>query len=403
MRRSRSPIYFKYQQSQRRAHKVDNSRSSVYQIAFFLKTQMLLMGPRISRMIAKPFVGRSFITTSRYLPDAITSRYFNTHLRQTSFVRDAGFVCFTASSVYLLSASCETWESVKSFEQSTTRMNSLWRNMKEWIVSAGSGMSTDVMYEMRRRQENERLLNKRISKVQRWHLPPMFEDYLCLALSKWYRSSRYDRVVYAIVGVNVLVFAGWSFAASSRRLSALMEKWFLDSTYSWHTSTMLWSTWSHMDWWHLGFNMYALVNFGSVAAQAMGIWQFLGFYSTAGMVSMMGSRYIRRALGQSQGSLGASGALLATVAALSAYYPDMRLSVIFLPTFSFTIKDGVYGMMLFDLIGLLSRRTGLDHAGHLFGTLFGLAYVETSMGKSIWSGAKDLSFDIVKYIRTTPT
>lgn len=52
--------------------------------------------------------------------------------------------------------------------------------------------------------------------------------------------------------------------------------------------------------------------------------------------------------------------------------PDSRINIIFLPMFTFSAEHAVYGIMLFDLIGLLLGFRFLDHAAHLGGALFGL-------------------------------
>lgn len=52
--------------------------------------------------------------------------------------------------------------------------------------------------------------------------------------------------------------------------------------------------------------------------------------------------------------------------------PDSRLNIIFLPWFSFSAENAVYGIILFDLVGLFLGLRLFDHAAHLGGALFGL-------------------------------
>jgi rhomboid-like protein len=52
--------------------------------------------------------------------------------------------------------------------------------------------------------------------------------------------------------------------------------------------------------------------------------------------------------------------------------PDARLAVIFLPFIQFSAEQAVYGLIAFDLLGLIFRFRMFDHAAHLGGTMFGV-------------------------------
>lgn len=52
--------------------------------------------------------------------------------------------------------------------------------------------------------------------------------------------------------------------------------------------------------------------------------------------------------------------------------PDARLSIIFMPFIQFSAQHAVYGLIAFDLLGLIFRFRMFDHAAHLGGTLFGV-------------------------------
>eukprot|EP00111_Clytia_hemisphaerica_P000038 TCONS_00000103-protein len=81
------------------------------------------------------------------------------------------------------------------------------------------------------------------------------------------------------------------------------------------------------------------------------------------------------AVGSAVPSLGASGALLAVLAACCIERPDARLSILFLPFFTFSAQTALYSIIAIDVTGLLLRWKLFDHAGHLGGTLFGSWYV----------------------------
>lgn len=56
--------------------------------------------------------------------------------------------------------------------------------------------------------------------------------------------------------------------------------------------------------------------------------------------------------------------------------PDARLNIVFLPMWTFPAESAVIGLILFDLAGLLFRFKMFDHAAHLGGALFGVAYAK---------------------------
>ncbi len=71
-----------------------------------------------------------------------------------------------------------------------------------------------------------------------------------------------------------------------------------------------------------------------------------------------------------------SGAILALVIYACEKMPDARLGILFVPGFEFSAQSAVYGIILFDLAGLLIGTLTpyrlLDHSAHLGGALFGL-------------------------------
>ena len=75
--------------------------------------------------------------------------------------------------------------------------------------------------------------------------------------------------------------------------------------------------------------------------------------------------------------------------------PEARLGIIFIPGWDFSAKNAAYGILLFDLIGLiagsLTAYRFMDHAAHLGGALFGLLVIclATSYRRDIKSRDSD--------------
>ncbi|KAF8383424.1 rom-5, partial [Pristionchus pacificus] len=171
---------------------------------------------------------------------------------------------------------------------------------------------------------------------------------------------------------NTLVFLLWR----AKGLQPMMWRYFSNSYASKSLlSPMILSAFSHSSFIHLGLNMYVLWTFAQVTVDKfLGPDQFFAFYLTAAAVSSWTSLAHKAAVRSPIRALGASGAILALLAYTCCKIPDARLKIVFLPFFDFSAQSAVIGMVIFDLAGLLFRFKLFDHAAHLGGALFGIAY-----------------------------
>ncbi|CAK8691108.1 unnamed protein product [Clavelina lepadiformis] len=202
-------------------------------------------------------------------------------------------------------------------------------------------------------------------------------------------------MVYNIAFVNMLVFLLWRLPA----LQPTMVKWFTLSIAGPmkllpKVSSMFLCMFSHKHFFHIFANLYVLNSFShawdgyshvfqrAFPENFMAVEKFVAFYLSAGMVASAGSLITKHFGKILISSLGASGAILGLIGYICMKLPDSRLSIIFLPQWSFTAKSGVKAIALFDsaglLFGILSRwRYGIfDHAAHLSGLLFGVWYAQ---------------------------
>ncbi|XP_066929719.1 presenilin-associated rhomboid-like protein, mitochondrial [Clytia hemisphaerica] len=191
-------------------------------------------------------------------------------------------------------------------------------------------------------------------------------------INKWWNGLHEGhKVAGVIIGMNLLVFSAWQL----KGLRSFMVKWFTSTPAVKKSSPLLLSCFSHSDIWHIGANMFVLWSFAPLIQSLLGTEQFIGFYTAGGTISSLASYYFKVAVGSAVPSLGASGALLAVLAACCIERPDARLSILFLPFFTFSAQTALYSIIAIDVTGLLLRWKLFDHAGHLGGTLFGSWYV----------------------------
>lgn len=122
---------------------------------------------------------------------------------------------------------------------------------------------------------------------------------------------------------------------------------------------MLLSTFSHNAPFHIFANMFVLHSFCNTFVGSLGYEQALGVYLSAGVVASFSGYLYKIIRGVPAASLGAvsihrsnrchyfittcatllsfqSGALLALIAYICSKYPDLKLSIIFLPMFPFS-------------------------------------------------------------------
>uniref|UniRef100_A0A0N5A2P7 rhomboid protease n=1 Tax=Parastrongyloides trichosuri TaxID=131310 RepID=A0A0N5A2P7_PARTI len=187
------------------------------------------------------------------------------------------------------------------------------------------------------------------------------------------KLSLAQKVVVSIIGINILVTLLWKIP----KLVPFMTTHFTNSfSQKYLCLPMLTSIFSHQSAVHLFFNMYVLWSFAPVAMHKYsGVEQFCALYAASGVISSFFSLAHKAVIRSPVRALGASGAILGILTYTCMKMPDARLQIIFVPFFDFSAQSAVYGIILFDLIGLLGPwRKIFDHAAHLGGSLFGVWY-----------------------------
>ncbi|KPJ13536.1 Presenilins-associated rhomboid-like protein, mitochondrial [Papilio machaon] len=200
-------------------------------------------------------------------------------------------------------------------------------------------------------------------------------------LTKWWNSLRpSDKVFYPIFAANLLVFGAWRI----RSLQPFMVKYFCSNPGgAAKCIPMVLSTFSHYSPFHLAANMYVLYSFMPAAVASLGKEQFVAMYLSAGVISSFASVLYKVLLNQPGLSLGASGAIMSVLSFVCLQYPDTRLSIIFLPMYTFAAGSAIKAIMAVDLAGVVLGWRFFDHAAHLGGALFGIVWCYWG-GQHVW-------------------
>lgn len=172
---------------------------------------------------------------------------------------------------------------------------------------------------------------------------------------------------------------------------------------------------------HLLFNMFVLWQFGRGMEKLWGHMKFFIFYILCGL----GSVVLVMLMGGGLPAVGASGAIYGLVVGYVAMYPEQRMSIIFLPWWSFKASKFLMITLGIELILAVSGiPTGIGHWAHLGGALTGFLlfvfwlkgrkikqvekfiprkedYIEAkSVAHKILGYEKDISFDKEAYVKT---
>lgn len=303
--------------------------------------------------------------------------------------------------------------------------------------SAAGGVSQQKL-QVAKRQELAAKMGWQLTWLLGWcdqlYLPKETKDFV--GWSYTWLAQRYlqlpdaKAVVVPILAINVGVFLAISLGRTGAfhgTLMRFMSRNFMHAPAANRMRTMATAAFSHAGLAHLFFNCYAIYSFAGFAfahprflrdangkhlhtAEAS-LWpQFLAFFLTAGMFASLSSHIVhrimfeqaRRTLGEQAArlsigripSLGSSGSGYAIVSMFAlAFGRDAEIGIPFLPIHA-PAQDFFACLVALDLLGLLATvsgryKSGLDHAAHLGGALFGYLYFK--FGNPFWEGCKQVA------------
>lgn len=195
--------------------------------------------------------------------------------------------------------------------------------------------------------------------------------------------STIPSVTKNIIIINVIMF-----------LATLVNEDFMIRTFAmFFPASPLFKWWQpvthmfmHGGFWHIFFNMYTLLMFGTMVERTIGTKKFLTFYFITGLGAVAlhsGVQWIQAQHFLSAGAelsywnilrtptVGASGAIYGVLIGFAMLYPDAPLTLIFPPV---TLKAKWF-VVIFAVIelatGVRGVTDGVAHFAHLGGMLFG--------------------------------
>lgn len=133
---------------------------------------------------------------------------------------------------------------------------------------------------------------------------------------------------------------------------------------------LLTSGFLHADWLHLIFNMVAMYSFAVGLEELMGIPKLLLIYFASLILGNLFSLFIHRNYGDYT-AVGASGAVSGLIYSSITLFPELEVSILFLPMF---IPGWAFGLLytLYTIYGIRSKRDNIGHEAHLGGGLTGM-------------------------------
>lgn len=195
--------------------------------------------------------------------------------------------------------------------------------------------------------------------------------------------SQIPTVTKNLVAINILMF-----------IASLVNENFMVTNFAmFYPASPFFKPWQilthmfmHGGFWHIFFNMYSLLMFGSILERSLGPKKFLIFYFVTGLGAVAmhtGVEWMQARVFIANGAvnayqallmtptLGASGAIYGVLIGFAMLYPQAQLMLIFPPI---PVK-AKWLVVIFAVIELFSGINGIQdgvaHFAHLGGMLFG--------------------------------
>ncbi|MEN2398210.1 rhomboid family intramembrane serine protease [Flavobacterium sp. MC2016-06] len=174
-------------------------------------------------------------------------------------------------------------------------------------------------------------------------------------------------VGFIIIAANVLLsYKGFNDRTFYDKYKFEVDKILINKEYY----RLFTSSFLHVDWQHLIFNMLSLYFFFELVELQLGSVNFLILYSASLVGGDLLALFIHRNHGD-YSAVGASGAVCGIIFAAIALFPGLGIGIFLLP---FSIPSWLYGILYvaFTIYGIKSKRDNIGHEAHLGGALIGM-------------------------------
>ena len=154
--------------------------------------------------------------------------------------------------------------------------------------------------------------------------------------------------------------------------------------------------------WHIFFNMYGVMLFGTPIEHLWGTKRFLIYYFFTGIgagITIFAVNFIISGPDIFIPTIGASGALFGLLLAFGILFPNVELLIFFILPIKAKYLVFMYGAI--ELVSQISYggNSGISHLGHLGGLLFGLIFFAISKKRGIEFSAKKMKARMDKEVK----
>ncbi|KAL6929297.1 hypothetical protein ACO0SA_000685 [Hanseniaspora valbyensis] len=212
----------------------------------------------------------------------------------------------------------------------------------------------------------------------------MAGTFLGLPFLKDYIPKDSNMIIYPLVGLNLAVFGLWHIRLNNYPYQRkLAQTFLLQKNFNiFKLRQLVFSAFSHREFWHLGCNMLCLISFSAPLISLIGNVGYLSLYFNSLMLSsllsvlypnLLKTLFKRVSSTSFTPSLGASGALFGVFGTFAYMFPNAHLSLFFIPL-PFGAWEIFLGSMGFNLMGVLLRVGSFDFLAHLGGSIMGVLY-----------------------------
>lgn len=145
------------------------------------------------------------------------------------------------------------------------------------------------------------------------------------------------------------------------------------------------SAFLHGSWFHLGFNLIALLSFSGAIEAYFGWWQYLVLFFGSVLFGDFLALYFHR--NHDYRAVGASGGVSGLVMAFVIASPNSEISFIFLPI---GIRSWIFGLayVIITIIAIKRSNDNIGHEAHLGGAIGGvllaLAFEPSLITERVW-------------------